>query len=71
VNYYDAADVIGYPLKKVNAAYATAVTSDQVVGVGGLLKSWNPFSHTAYLESDKVCKPIAESLARLWRAINP
>jgi hypothetical protein len=71
VNYYDTADVIGYPLKKVNAAYAAAVAADRAVRVGGLLTFWNPLSHTAYMDSDKVCKPIAASLARLWRAVNP
>lgn len=63
--------MIGHPLKEVNAAYRAAVTADRVVRVGGPFVFWNPLSHTAYMDSDKVCGPIAASLARVWRAVNP
>ncbi len=35
VNFYDKADIIGYPLKELNADYNAAVTSDRAVRVGG------------------------------------
>jgi hypothetical protein len=71
INFYDSADVIGYPLKELNADYNAAVASDRAVNVGGLLTFWNPLSHTEYFEDGDVLGPIAQALARLWRSVNP
>jgi hypothetical protein len=71
INFYDAADVIGYPLRELNADYKAAVASDRAVNVGGLLTFWNPLSHTKYFEDGDVLDPIAQSLAGLWRSVNP
>ncbi len=71
VNFYDQADVIGYPLREFNADYKAAVTSDRAVRVGGLFTFWNPLSHNEYFEDGDVLGPIAQALVRTWRAVNP
>ena len=71
VNFYDPDDVIGYPLSTLNDAYGASVERDVAVNVGGPLSSWNPLSHVAYWTDGDVTKPIAESLARVWRDLNP
>ncbi len=71
VNYYDEDDVIGYPLKTLNAAYRRVVKADRGVNAGGLLSSWNPASHLGYWTDNDVTGPIAGALARTWRAVNP
>jgi hypothetical protein len=70
VNFYDKNDVIGFPLKTINPAYAAAVKEDRVVNVGNLLTTLTPLCHTAYWTDNDVTKPIAESLARVWRQTN-
>lgn len=70
INYYDRDDVIGYPLKGLNAAYRKAVAADREVNVGGFLKGMTPLSHTAYLEDKHIINPIAESLVNTWKMIN-
>lgn len=69
-NYYDPDDIIGYPLKSLNPAYAKAVESDRAVNAGGLLTSWNPASHIAYWTDNDVTVPVAERLGRMWKALN-
>jgi hypothetical protein len=71
VNFYDRADVIGYPLKELNADYRREVTSDRRVLAGGPFAFWNPLSHVAYFNDTDVLGPIAEGLAGVWRTINP
>jgi hypothetical protein len=70
VNFYDADDVIGYPLGALNDAYARSIEGDVAVNVGGPLTSWSPLSHGGYWTDADVTKPIARSLARLWRSLN-
>jgi hypothetical protein len=71
VNFYDEDDVIGYPLRTLNAAYRDAVKEDKLVNAGGLFSSWNPLSHNRYWTDNDMTKPIANGLARVWRAVNP
>lgn len=68
-NYYDPDDIIGYPLKTLNPAYAAAVKRDVPVNAGGLFTSWNPASHIAYWTDNDVTAPVAGKLADLWRAL--
>lgn len=68
-NFYDPDDIIGYPLKTLNAAYKKTVTRDLPVNAGDLLTSWNPASHIGYWTDDDVTKPIAERLVKIWRAV--
>lgn len=62
-NYYDADDVLGYPLKPVSASYARVVDADIQINVGSLLTSWNPASHTEYWTDDAFTKPVVKFLA--------
>lgn len=70
VNFYDKADIIGYPLKELNADYRREVTSDCPVLAGGPLTFWNPLSHLEYFDDTDVLGPIAEGLVGVWRTIN-
>jgi hypothetical protein len=69
-NYYDPDDVIGYPLKTLNAQYRVAVKSDNAINAGSMLTSWNPMSHVEYWADNDPTKPVAAGLAALWRAAN-
>lgn len=71
INFYDKQDILGYPLKTLNGAYREAVTEDSEVTVGGIFTSWNPASHMAYWTDNDITKPIAESLAKVWKTVNP
>jgi hypothetical protein len=64
-NFYDPDDVLGYPLRTLGPAYARVVSRDVAVDAGGLLRSWNPASHTAYWTDDDVTRPVAKLLARI------
>ena len=68
INVYDRDDVIGYPLRGLNAKYRKAVTEDRSVDVGSILTRWTPLSHTAYWGSGKVAETIADRLAEAWRS---
>jgi hypothetical protein len=70
INLYDADDVIGYPLRSLNAAYRDAVTEDRPVDVGSIFTRWNPLSHVGYWNNGKVADAIAGSLAVAWRQSN-
>ncbi|MFZ5875655.1 MAG: hypothetical protein ACOYXU_04505 [Nitrospirota bacterium] len=70
VNIYSDDDVVGYPLKRINAAYAEAVTADVVTDAGNLLTRWNPLSHGAYWTEPAVIAMIAEKLAIDYAAAN-
>lgn len=65
VNIYDQDDVIGYPLRTINAAYQRAVKEDRPVNVGGLLSSWNPTSHTEYWTDHDVLTLLTEEFIAL------
>ena len=63
LNYYDPDDVLGYPLRSINAAYDAVVDEDIPINVGGLFSSWNPISHTKYWTDNDFTKPAAEFIA--------
>ena len=63
LNYFDPDDVLGYPLKSINAAYDAVVDEDIPINVGGLFSSWNPISHTKYWTDNDFTKPAAEFIA--------
>ncbi|HEY2924768.1 MAG TPA: chemotaxis protein [Candidatus Eisenbacteria bacterium] len=67
INLYDPDDVVGYPLRPLNAGYRAAVTEDRPIDVGSLLTRWNPLSHVGYWDNGRVADAIAESLAVAWR----
>jgi hypothetical protein len=68
VNLYDLNDPLGWPLQPLSPGYA-ALVDDRVVNAGGgvldwLLKSWNPWSHTAYWDAPAVLDVLAGLLRR-------
>ncbi len=64
-NFYDKDDIVGYPLKGVNAAYKEAVDGDFEINVGGAATSWNPACHNGYWEDKDFYKPVADYLGEL------
>jgi len=70
VNYYDQDDVIGFPLKTLDAAYGQAVTADVEVNVGDFAASWNPLSHLGYWTDQDVVRPISNAIIRAWKSVN-
>ncbi len=70
LNFYDADDVVAYPLKSLNTHYNAAVTEDLEVNVGGFLQSWNPLSHLCYWTDKDVIQRIAANLIATWRYLN-
>lgn len=69
LNFYDPDDALGYPLRAVDPAYASTVSADIPVNVGGLLRFWNPASHTAYWKDSSVTKPVADLLHGILRLL--
>lgn len=67
LNFYDADDVLGYPLQPINADYDKLV-QDHEINVGNVLKSWNPLSHNGYWKDRDFVRPVAGYLAELLRA---
>ena len=70
VNVFDRDDVIAYPLRGLNAKYATAVKEDLQTNVGNLFVSWSPLTHTKYWIDRDVIDRVADGLIRTWRAVN-
>ena len=69
INILDDEDIIGYPLKPINAAYKVAVDMDYITEIGGLLSVGSPISHVGYWEDPNVYKPIAKKLAMDYERI--
>ncbi|MBY0205231.1 chemotaxis protein [Paenibacillus polysaccharolyticus] len=70
VNFYESNDILGYPLRPIDPAYAAAVKEDIEVRVGGPATSWNPLSHGGYFTSEHMNRRIAQGLARTWTWVN-
>jgi hypothetical protein len=68
INFYDADDVLAFPLKGLSEDYDQAVDEDRSVSVGAPLIGLSPVSHVAYWNDKAVLRPIANSLAWLWNA---
>jgi len=65
LNFFDADDVLGYPLKPLSPSYAQAVRADLEINVGHLFTAWNPIAHTAYWTEHDFTKPVAQLLRDL------
>lgn len=67
-NYYDPDDVLGWPLKPINRAYARTVKVDEAINASaGLIdwfKSWTPLTHGAYWRDKDVVRPLAREIKR-------
>lgn len=60
-NYYDADDVLGWPLRQLGSTYHQLVT-DHEVNAGTILSSWTPFSHSEYWTDKDVFRPLVTIL---------
>lgn len=67
INFYNQNDVLGYPLRSLNDAYAKAVTEDKEINNGGLLESWNPLSHCSYWTNEDVVNTVAMGLFNILK----
>ena len=67
VNVYDPDDVIGYPLRELNAAYRRAVAQDRPVSAGSIWTGWTPLSHVGYWDNARLAASIASDLAVAWQ----
>jgi len=65
-NYYDRDDALGWPLEQLYTTPGKIVT-DHEINAGGLLTSWNPFSHTQYWEDKDVIRPLTKKLLKLLK----
>jgi hypothetical protein len=68
INFYDADDVLAFPLKGLSTAWDEAVDEDRSVSVGAPIIGMSPVSHVAYWNDTAVIRPIANSIAWLWNA---
>lgn len=68
LNFYDKDDIVAYPLKGINSAYAKAVSDDIEINVGSAATSWNPGCHNGYWEDPDFYKPVAQYLSELYGA---
>lgn len=68
-NFYDPDDVLGWPLRPINAAYRQAVAADHAINSGGgprsWLTSWSPMSHTGYWLDDDFLDPLEAAIKRM------
>lgn len=62
LNFYDADDVLGYPLSQLNSKFK--FIKDKHINSGGLLTSWNPLSHNGYWTDNDMTKPVARLIAK-------
>ncbi len=73
-NYYDADDIIGYPIRSLSKKHQEMaqedILTDIQVNSGNLLASWNPLAHTGYWKDSSIIKPIAKDLFDAWTAVN-
>lgn len=70
VNFYDADDVIGFPLKTLNDDYKRVVTADREINVGKVYANWNLLAHLGYWTDKDVLDPIASALCQVWKDVN-
>ncbi len=68
INLYDEDDVLGWPLRPLSSDYDKTVKDVEInagQGLGGLLQSWNPLSHTQYWKDGDVQKRIVQRVSVL------
>jgi hypothetical protein len=63
-NFYDPEDLLGYPLRPVNGAYAKVVREDVAVNTGPIWRA-----HTSYWSDCAVNASIAKRVVGLVRAL--
>ena len=68
LNFFDADDVLGYPLRPLSESYRQAVSGDLQINVGSALRSWNPLSHEEYWTDNDFTAPVAALIRNLLEA---
>jgi hypothetical protein len=68
LNMFDPDDVLGYPLRPLNAAYAKVVSEDIAIDVGNAFIGWTPVSHTQYWTDNDFTHRVAEFLKKILAA---
>jgi len=68
INIYDPDDALGWPLQPLSRSYEGLVR-DRAINAGQgavnwILKSWNPWSHSAYWNDEQVLDAVAAQLRR-------
>jgi hypothetical protein len=68
INLYDPDDALGWPLQPLSPGYAELV-EDRAINAGRgivdfVVKSWNPWSHTAYWSDPTVLDALEDALRR-------
>ena len=73
-NLYEGDDVLGYPISHLTDHYEglaeEGYLEDYKTNVGGVLTSWNPLSHKAYLRDNDELERLAGFIADIWRGAN-
>ena len=69
-NFFDPDDPLCWPLKNLNVknekhSYKLEVNEDNAINSGGLIRSWNPLSHTTYWSDNDVLAPLANDIESL------
>lgn len=68
-NFFDPDDPLGFPLGAIGGEYREMALRKELrdfkIDSGGLLTSWNPWSHNGYWDDRDVCDPVAEEVKRL------
>ncbi|TAK93725.1 MAG: hypothetical protein EPO09_11705 [Aquabacterium sp.] len=59
-NFYDANDVLGWPLRQLDESYD--IVNDHPINAGGIFTSWNIASHGAYWGDKEVVDHLAHLL---------
>ena len=67
INFFDADDVLGYPIRHLGPSYR--MVQDKEVNVGGLLTFWNPFSHTGYWTDNDFTVPVAKAIGSVLKLL--
>ncbi len=60
LNFFDADDVLGYPLKPLGPSCEATVDEDIEINAGGLFTFWSPVSHIKYWTDNDFTKPVAQ-----------
>lgn len=64
-NIFGKADVLGYPLADIWDDKHGTTIEDKALWVGGLLKFWNPMSHTEYHKSNEFLTIITNEIKKI------
>ena len=67
INFFDADDVLGYPIGHLGPNYG--IVEDREISVGGLLTFWNPFSHADYWTDNDFTVPVADAIEGVFRLL--